>query len=63
MKRMIAFAVAAALTASPGLARPYYGGGRHKSSHGGHFSGHGGSSHRGGHYTSRSGSHQYGRHR
>jgi hypothetical protein len=43
-------------------ARPYYGGGRHTSSHGGSY-GVTGSTHRSGHYTSTTGSHHYGRHK
>jgi hypothetical protein len=44
--------------------RPYYGGGHHTSSHGGHYAGStGGSSHKGGHYKNfRTGNH-YGRHK
>lgn len=42
---------------------PYYGGGRHTTSHGGSYSGGSGSSHRGGHYTNFRTSNTYGRHR
>jgi hypothetical protein len=42
--------------------RPYYGGGKHTTSHGGSY-GTGGSSHKGGHYTSATGSHHYGQHK
>jgi len=43
--------------------RPYYGGGYHTVSHGGHYAGGIGSSHRGGNYVSPSGGHHYGRHK
>ena len=44
--------------------RPYYGGGRHTTSHGGTYTrSQSGSSHKGGRYTSPTGSHQYGRHK
>jgi hypothetical protein len=74
MKRLGILAVSAALALSiPHAAdarshsyssRPYYGGGHHTSSHGGHFTGsHSGSSHKGGHYVNaRTGNH-YGRHK
>ena len=42
---------------------PYYGGGRHTTSHGGHYSGGQGSSHRGGHYINRRTYNTYGRHK
>ena len=43
--------------------RPYYGGGHHTTSHGGHYSSGKGSSHKGGHYkNARTGNH-YGRHK
>lgn len=42
---------------------PYYGGGRHTTSHGGYYSGGSGSSHRGGHYVNPSTSNTYGRHK
>ncbi len=43
--------------------RPYYGGGHHTTSHGGHYAGGHGSSHKGGHYVNpRTGNH-YGRHK
>lgn len=66
MKALTIGTLATALVATAAAARGglHYGGGRHTSSHGGHFSGaFGGSSHKGGHYTSRTGSHSYGTHR
>jgi len=42
---------------------PYYGGGRHTSSHGGTYLGAFGSSHRGGHYRNVSSGNRYGRHK
>jgi hypothetical protein len=42
---------------------PYYGGGHHTSSHGGHYSGASGSSHRGGHYKNAKTHNHYGRHK
>lgn len=54
---------AEAASARPHSFRPYYGGGHHTRSHGGHYAGGRGSSHRGGHYRNpRTGDH-YGRHR
>lgn len=50
------------LVATPAFAGPRYGGGHHKSSHGGAY-GTRGSSHKGGHYTSRTGSRTYGTHK
>lgn len=42
---------------------PYYGGGYHRTSHGGNYLGGSGSSHRGGHYINWRTSNTYGRHR
>ncbi len=42
---------------------PYYGGGHHTKSHGGHYSGGSGSSHRGGHYVNSKTASTYGRHK
>jgi hypothetical protein len=54
----------ALVSLSAGASRPYYGGGRHTTSHGGSYrGGSSGSSHKGGHYASRTGSHSYGRHK
>jgi len=42
---------------------PYYGGGRHTTSHGGYYAGGSGSSHKGGHYVNRDSYNTYGRHK
>jgi len=42
---------------------PYYGGGRHITSHGGYYAGGSGSSHKGGHYVNRNTYNTYGRHK
>jgi hypothetical protein len=44
-------------------ARPYYGGGHHTTSHGGHYVGGVGSSHQGGHYVNSHTGNHYGRHK
>jgi hypothetical protein len=49
--------------ASVSSARPYYGGGKHTTSHGGHYIGGLGSSHRGGHYFNLGTGNQYGIHK
>lgn len=43
--------------------RVYYGGGHHTTSHGGHFAGGVGSSHRGGHYRNARTGNEYGQHK
>jgi len=43
--------------------RPYYGGGSHSASHGGHYMGGGGSSHQGGKYANPRTGNRYGRHK
>jgi hypothetical protein len=43
--------------------RPYYGGGHHTVSHGGHYVGGQGLSHRGGHYTNTKTANHYGHHK
>jgi len=43
--------------------RPYYGGGHHTTSHGGHYAGGSGSSHRGGHYRNPATHNRYGIHK
>ena len=66
MKRFAMLGLLAATIASTVAfaQRPYYGGGKHTTSHGGTYTGsRGGSSHKGGHYTSPTGSRQYGRHK
>jgi len=66
MKHFVLAASVLALLAVPAMAhtyRPYYGGGHHTVSHGGHyFLGHG-SSHRGGHYTNWRTDNHYGQHK
>lgn len=43
--------------------RPYYGGGKHTTSHGGYYQGGSGSSHKGGHYKNYSTGNHYGIHK
>ena len=42
--------------------RPYYGGGKHTASHGGHFQGETNANHKGGHYKNPKSNNQYGKH-
>lgn len=76
MRKLLALAVAtlgAALVVMPfdadarggrsSSARPYYGGGKHTSSHGGAYNGGQGSSHRGGTYSNPRSRDRYGRHK
>ncbi len=61
---IIASIAPAAIAGSRYSSRPYYGGGHHTSSHGGHYSGsYSGSSHKGGHYNNYKTSNRYGRHK
>ncbi len=48
---------------SKGSSRPYYGGGKHTQSHGGHYSQGRGSSHKGGTYKNPRSGDQYGKHK
>jgi hypothetical protein len=51
-------------SSSHSSSRPYYGGGKHTGSHGGHYSGgSGGSSHKGGHYQNPRTNNEYGKHK
>jgi hypothetical protein len=43
--------------------RPYYGGGHHTTSHGGHYPGETNSHHKGGHYQNPRSNNRYGRHK
>ena len=43
--------------------RPYYGGGKHTESHGGHYQGEQNSHHKGGHYKNPKTSDRYGKHK
>jgi hypothetical protein len=43
--------------------RPYYGGGHHTTSHGGHYQGGRNSHHKGGHYRNSRTNNRYGRHK
>jgi hypothetical protein len=63
MKKAVLATLFVAATACAFAQRPYYGGGRHTSSHGGTYAQGQSSSHKGAHYTSPTGSHQYGRHK
>lgn len=65
MKRAI-FILILSITTVVGFGQrrhPYYGGGRHTTSHGGHYSGGTGSHHHGGHYVNPRTSNTYGRHK
>lgn len=57
------FATQAQARGHSGGSRPSYGGGKHTTSHGGHYQGGSGQSHRGGHYKNTGSRDQYGRHK
>ena len=64
MKKVIILLIFCIFTCSILLGqRPYYGGGHHTHSHGGHYAGGRGSSHKGGHYVNRKTNNHYGVHK
>jgi hypothetical protein len=65
MKRQFVLTVAclSLLCVTANAKGPYYGGGKHTTSHGGKYTGAKGSSHKGGHYTNPRTGNQYGSHK
>lgn len=55
--------VAPALAQRSHSSRPYYGGGKHTESHGGHYQGEQNSHHKGGHYKNPNSNNRYGKHK